>query len=83
MTQLYFFMLLGSMSVKAVHKTLAKLTSGVNFIKCIRSNISYERRFSSYSLALSKNLYKKTRTYNVDEIDDRRVAYYLNGAKRR
>jgi len=35
------------------------LTPGVNFINVLRTNFSYERRFSSYVLALSKNLYKK------------------------
>ncbi len=32
---------------------------GVNFINFKRTNFSYERRFSSYVLALSKNLYEK------------------------
>ncbi len=32
---------------------------GVNFINIIRTNISYERSFSSYVLALLKNLHKK------------------------
>ncbi len=34
-------------------------SSGVNFINIILTNISYERRFPSYVLALLKNLYKK------------------------
>jgi len=42
---------------------------GVNFINIIRTNIYYEHHFSSYILALLKNWYKKTRSYNVDEID--------------
>ncbi len=33
--------------------------SGVNFINILRTNFLHERRFSSYILALSKNLYKK------------------------
>ncbi len=32
---------------------------GVNFINIIRTNFLYERRFSSYFLAFSKNLYEK------------------------
>jgi hypothetical protein len=32
---------------------------GVNFINVTRKNILYERRFSSYVLALLKNLYEK------------------------
>jgi len=32
---------------------------GVNFINIIRTNISYEHHFSSYILALLKNLYEK------------------------
>ncbi len=32
---------------------------GVNFINVLRTNFLYERRFSSYVLALSKNLYEK------------------------
>ncbi len=32
---------------------------GVNFINVKRTNFSYERRFSSYVLALSKNSYEK------------------------
>ncbi len=32
---------------------------GVNFINVLRTNFSYERRFSSYILDLSKNLYEK------------------------
>jgi len=34
-------------------------TTGVNFINIIRTNFLYERRFSSYVLALLKNLYEK------------------------
>jgi hypothetical protein len=45
--------------------------TGVNFINIIGTNFSYERRFSSYFLALSKKFVRKTRTYNVDEIDGR------------
>ncbi len=33
--------------------------SGVNFINIIRTNFLYKRRFSSYILALWKNLYEK------------------------
>ncbi len=32
---------------------------GVNFINVLRTNFSYEHQFSSYVLALSKNLYEK------------------------
>ncbi len=32
---------------------------GVNFINNLRTNFSYERRFSSYFLALPKNSYQK------------------------
>jgi len=35
------------------------MTTGVNFINIVRTNISYEHHFSSYVLALLKNLYKK------------------------
>jgi len=38
---------------------LLKLTIGVNFINIICMNFLYERRFSSYVLALLKNLYIK------------------------
>ncbi len=44
-----------SMSIKAVRRTLMKLSSGVNFINVLRTNFSFKRRFSSYVLALSKN----------------------------
>jgi len=44
---------------------------GVNLLNILRTNFSYERCFSSYVLALLKNLYEKTRVYNVDEIDYR------------
>jgi len=37
MTRLYFFRLLGSMSVKAAHKTLVKLTPGVDFTNILCS----------------------------------------------
>jgi len=40
-------------------KMLVKLTPGVDFINILRTNFSYERRFSSYVLALSKNSYEK------------------------
>jgi len=36
-----------------------KVCLGVNFINVKRTNFSYERHFSSYVLALSKNSYKK------------------------
>jgi len=36
-----------------------QLTPTVNFINVLRKNFSYKRRFSSYVLALSKNLYEK------------------------
>jgi hypothetical protein len=45
--------------IKAVGKLLVKWTPGVNFINVLRSTFSYERRFSSYFLALLKNLYEK------------------------
>jgi len=35
------------------------LRTGVNFINVLRTNFLYERRFSSYILALSKNSYDK------------------------
>ncbi len=38
---------------------MQKASLGVNFINVKRANFSYEHRFSSYVLALSKNLYKK------------------------
>ncbi len=41
------------------HGTLMKLTPGVNFINVKRTNFLYEHHFSSYILALSKNLYEK------------------------
>jgi hypothetical protein len=44
------------------------IPSGVNFINIKRASFSYECHFSSYALALSKNLYQ-TRANNVDEID--------------
>jgi len=40
-------------------KMLMKLRLGVNFINILSTNFSYKRHFSSYFLALSKNLYKK------------------------
>ena len=42
---------------------------GVNFINVKPTNFSYERCFSSYVLALSKNSYEKRAQKNVDEID--------------
>ncbi len=44
---------------KFVCKVMMKLTPAVNFIKVKHANFLYERRFSSYILALSKNLYVK------------------------
>jgi len=44
---------------KNARKMLVKLTTGVNFINVKHTNFSYELRFSSYVLALSKNLYEK------------------------
>ena len=41
----------------------------VDFINIKRANFLYKRRFSSYVLALSKNVVQKIRTFNVDEID--------------
>jgi len=47
----------------------------VNFINVFCALFLYESLclapFSSYTLALAKNSYKKTRAYNVDEIDGR------------
>jgi len=43
-----FFERLGLVSVKAAHRTLMKLTPGVNFINFICTHFSYERRFSSF-----------------------------------
>jgi len=44
---------------KGVHKMLMKLTPVVKFINVKRARFSYERRFSTYFLALLKNLYEK------------------------
>ncbi len=44
--------------IKAACRMLMKLTPVVNFINFILANFLYERHFSSYVLALSKNLYK-------------------------
>ncbi len=48
---------------------LAASTAGVNFINVLSTNFSYEHCFSTYVLAYSKNLYKKIRSLNVDEIE--------------
>jgi len=42
---------------------------GVNFINVFRTNFSYERHFSSYVLALSKNLYKKRAQIKLMELN--------------
>jgi len=47
---------------------IVRPTQGVNFINIIRTNFSYELRFSSYVLSFEKFV-QKTRAYNVDEID--------------
>ncbi len=49
---------------------LVELTTGVNFINVLRTNFSNTSYFSSYILALWKNLYEK-HANNVDEIDYR------------
>jgi len=45
-----FFVLLGSVCLKAAHKTLIKLTPGINFISIILMRFSYESELSSLSL---------------------------------
>ncbi len=45
-----FFMLLGSERVKVVHRTLMKLSSGVNFINILYANFSYKSASRSFSL---------------------------------
>jgi len=47
---------------------LVYIPPGVNFIKIIRTNISYEHRFTSYVLALLKNLMKLTTGVNFINI---------------
>ncbi len=42
-----------------------------NFINVLRSNFSYERRFLKLRLAWRQKFVRKTRAFNVDEIDGR------------
>jgi hypothetical protein len=44
------FTLLGTMWVKAVHRTLMKSNPLVNFINVLLANFLYDRRFSSFFL---------------------------------
>jgi len=84
-------MLLGSTSVKAVRRTLMKLSPGVNFTNILHIAFALvdppesvkntvKSSVSFYTFGIYK---RKSRTYNVDEIDGRRdhksVEYYLIG----
>jgi hypothetical protein len=54
-------------NVKAAHRTLMKLTTGVNFINVLRMNFLYKRRFGSFfssymyvvKAELKRRLYEK------------------------
>jgi len=60
-----YFAPLGSAHVKAAHRTLMKLTPGVDFTnvfaRVFRTCFSYKRLFSSYVLVTSKKSARKTR----------------------
>jgi len=73
-----FYMLLGSTSVKPLHKTLMKMTPGVNFINIFTHSFcdcSSPRRKSSFKSSVSFYAFgiyeRKSCTKNVDEIDTR------------
>ncbi len=50
----------------------------VNFINILRTNFSYERHFSSYVLALLKNLYKKCARIMLMKLTTAVFDYYAN-----
>jgi len=55
---------------------------GVNFINVLRTNFSYEPRFSSYVLALNKLLYKKFARLTLMKLTaGRKISLYIK-AKR-
>ena len=47
----------------------------VNFINILRTNFSYERHFSSYILALSKNLYEKFARFTLMKLTSKEREY--------
>jgi len=71
----YLFMLFGSVSIKAVHRTLMKLSPGVNFINIFTRSFYARSSKRKKSIKLSVSIYafgiymRKSCTKNVDEIE--------------